>query len=106
MTRFPNKNFKIFLISPIVSEFPRLAYTSKIMIAFDWIEWNEGTKIVEDTNFNYSTLDRVGICKLLTAVVQSESYVHNGLVEYFEDGIILDLLENLEKKFKIKRKKS
>ena len=67
------------------------------MIDFAWTEWNEGTEIVEDINFDYSTLDRLSLCKLLTAVVQSESYVHNGLVEYFEDGIILELLENLEK---------
>ena len=92
------KATKNFLNSPIVSQFPKLAYESKIMIDFDWTEWNEGTEIVENINFDYSTLDRVSICKLLTAVIQSESYVHNGLVEYFEDGIILELLENLERK--------
>jgi len=93
------KNTKIFINNPIVQEFPKLAYKSKIMIDFDWTEWKEGTKIVEDTNFDYSSLDRVSLCKLLTAVVQSESYVHNGLVDYFEDGTILELLENLEKKY-------
>ena len=87
-----------FSVSPIVQEFPKLAYKSKIMIDFDWTEWSEGTEIVEDINFDYSTLDKVSLCKLLTAVIQSESYVHNGLVDYFEDGIILELLENLEKK--------
>ena len=87
-----------FSVSPIVQEFPKLAYESKIMIDFDWTEWSEGTEIVEDINFDYSTLDKVSLCKLLTAVIQSESYVHNGLVDYFEDGIILELLENLEKK--------
>lgn len=92
------KTTEDFTRSPLVQEFPKLAYESKIMIDFDWSEWNEGTEIVEDINFDYSTLDSVSLCKLLTAVVQSESYVHNGLIDYFEDGIILELLENLKDK--------
>ena len=91
------KQTKDFSKSPLVQEFPKLAYESKIMIDFDWTEWSEGTEIVEDINFDYSTLDKISLCKLLTAVVQSESYVHNGLLDYFEDGIILNLLENLER---------
>jgi len=92
------KQTKDFSKSSIVQEFPKIAYESKIMIDFDWTEWSEGIKIVEDINFDYSSLDTISLCKLLTAVVQSESYVHNGLLDYFEDGIILDLLENLERK--------
>jgi len=92
------KQTKDFSKSPLVHEFPKLAYESKIMIDFDWTEWSEGIKIVEDINFDYATLDKISLCKLLTAVVQSESYVHNGLLDYFEDGIILNLLENLENK--------
>jgi len=92
------KTTEDFTRSPLVQEFPKLAYESKIMIDFDWTEWNKGTEIVEDINFDYSTLDRISLCKLLTAVVQSESYVHNGLIDYFEDGIILELLENLKNK--------
>lgn len=92
------KKTKDFKNSPLVKEFPKLAYESKIMIDFDWSEWIEGSEIVDNIDFDYSTLDEISLCKLLTAVIQSESYIHNGLVDYFEDGIILDLLENLKHK--------
>ena len=85
--------------SLLVKEFPELAYKSKIMLDFDWSKWDKGNEIVMDDNFDYSTLDKISLCKLLTAIVQSERYIHNGLIDYFEDNSILKLLESLEKTF-------
>lgn len=90
-----------FSSSELVTNFQKLAYESKIMIDFNWLDWQEGNVIAEKPDFDFSSLNVVSICKLITAVVQSESYVDEGLKDYFEEGIILDLLESLEQKVKV-----
>ncbi len=74
------KKTKDFKNSPLVKEFPKLVYESKIMIDFDWSEWIEGSEIVDNIDFDYSTPDEISLCKLLTAVIQSESYIHKDRV--------------------------
>lgn len=92
------KNTKDFNESPLIDEFQKLAYETRIMINFDWDEWPEGNEIILNPDFNYSSLDIIEVCKLITAVIKSESFIDNGLIDYFEEGIILELLETLENK--------
>ena len=95
------KSTENFIESPLIDEFQKMAYDTKIMINFDWNQWQEGNKIILCPDFDYSLLDEIEICKLITAVIKSEDFIDNGLVSYFEEGIILDLLETLENKIKL-----
>lgn len=93
------KNAKNFREYDFIKEFQQLACDTKVIINFDWANWSEGNEIVETSNTDFSSLDKVSICKLITAVIQSEAYIDNGLIDYFEEEIILELLESLKDKF-------
>lgn len=87
---------KDFQGSPLIQEFQKYSYETKIMIDYEWSNWERGSKIIENPNFNYKELDLISTCKLITALVHSEICTKNGLVDFFEEGIVLSLLESLE----------
>lgn len=91
-----NKKISEKLIEDFLSE----VYENKILVNFNWEDWKEGKEIIENENFDYNTLDILGICKLLTGIIQSESFIDGGLKVYFEDGTILKVLEIMEAKLR------
>lgn len=58
-----------FSSSKLVTDFQKQVYKSKFMVDFNWLDWEKGNVIAEEPKFDYSKLDTIGICKLITAVV-------------------------------------
>ena len=65
---------------------------------FDWMHWNEGVEILSTENFNYSTLDKITLCKLLTCIIRLERFCDGNIVHKFEDRTVEKILENLQVK--------
>lgn len=84
----------------LIEDFLSKVYENKILVNFNWEEWQEGKEIIENEDFDYNTLDLLGICKLLTGIIQSESFIDGGLKNYFEDGTILKVLEIMKAKLR------
>ena len=85
------------ITAPIVSKFSEIVYSLPIMISFDWMAWDEGRKIASDENFDFDKLDIPTKCKLITSVVRSDRFCEGALVSAFESGLILKILESIEK---------
>ena len=96
----PRIRKKDSLPNDLISDFILGISKSKILIDFDWIEWEEGNEIIENEKFDYNSLSLISLCKLVTAIIQSEKYIDGGLRDYFEDGTILRVLEVIDGKFK------
>ncbi len=87
----------------LIPDFLLRVSESRILVSFNWGDWQEGNEIIEDENFDYNALDILGVCKLLTAIIQSERYIDGGLRDYFKDGTILKILEILDSKLKCEK---
>ncbi len=83
--------------APIVQQFLETVYSIPIIIAFDWVHWDEGRQIARNPDFDYDTLDLVTKCKLITAIVRSDRFSEGALVAAFESGLILKILKSIEK---------
>jgi very-short-patch-repair endonuclease len=83
--------------SSVVMEFTKVAYEIPIIIIFDWMEWEQGFKIVENDNFDYDTIDIPTKCKVLTAIIRGEHFTDGLLISKFESGTILKVLKSIEK---------
>jgi hypothetical protein len=88
------------LEAPIVSEFKNIVYNIPIVIGFDWGSWDEGRQIASDKDFNFDTIDLFTKCKLITAIVRQDRFSDGALVSAFESGLILKILESIEKQIK------
>lgn len=84
----------------LIEDFLSKVYENKILVNFNWEDWQEGKEIIENEDFDYNTLDILGICKLLTGIIQSEPFIDGGLKNYFEDGTILKVLEIMKAKLR------
>jgi hypothetical protein len=72
-----------------------------IMI-FDWISWDEGKKMIENRNFNFDTINIATKCKLITSILRNDRFCDGALIEAFESGLILRILQSIEKQLEYK----
>lgn len=84
--------------APVVDEFHQLVYDLNIIILFDWTNWKEGSLILKDVNFDYSSLDSLTLVKLITTIVRAERFNEGFLPKCFSNGTILKILNALKAK--------
>jgi len=82
--------------SAIVSDFLDIVYEMPIIINFDWVSWDEGSKIANDKDFNLDNIDIPTKCKIITAIVRNDRFCEGALVIAFESGLILKILKSIE----------
>ncbi len=81
----------------VVSKFLAIVYDIPIIISFNWVEWEEGRRMLNDENFDFDTIDIVTKCKLITAIVRSDKFIEGNLVLAFESDKILKILKSIRK---------
>jgi len=91
--------FPRYNLSSVVNEFINLVYGIPIMISFDWKNWEEGSEIFKNKNFDYNSIDIPTKCKLLSSIVRSDRFNEGILVISFEDGTILKILKSIQNQF-------
>ena len=84
---------------PIVQEFRDVVYSIPIMIDFNWAAWDEGRHILSNEDFDYDSIDIPTKCKILTAIVRNDRFCSERLVEAFESGMILKVLNSIRKQY-------
>lgn len=67
---------------------------------FDWMDWDEGRKILSNEQYDFSSLDKVTLCKLLTCIIRLARFSEGHLVQKFQDRTVEKILESLETKVK------
>jgi hypothetical protein len=87
----------VYRTNKVVEQFHRLVYEIGIVLNFDWVSWDEGRKIVSDSDFDFDSIDILTKCKIITAVVRSERFRDGALAEAFQSGLILKLLKSIER---------
>lgn len=81
----------------VVDDFVKIAYELKIIVVFDWKNWEEGKNILNNVQ-SYEELDISTLCKLLTSIVRNDKFCDGFLIKNFENGIILKVISAIEQK--------
>ena len=99
--KFGECNPEKSLLSPwtwdkIVSDFVHVFYDINLCVVFDWGKWEKGKTILKQNDFDFSSLDSVTLCKLLTTIVRADRFNDGFLISEFERGTITKILETLK----------
>jgi hypothetical protein len=81
-----------------IADFNRMVYDMDIVIGFDWLEWKEGQAMLKDPGHDYSGLDAITLCKLITLIVRAERFYEGYLNNCFENGAVLKIVTALKEK--------
>lgn len=81
-----------------ISEFVKMTYDLNILVPFDWRVWKEGHDMIKDPDRDYSQIDAVTLCKLLTLVVRAERFYEGYLNSCLENGAVLRIVTALANK--------
>lgn len=94
----PSKSQHIFhhtIPSEIVLKFIKVVSEKQMIMVFDWMNWDEGHKILEDESFDYDLLDLTTIIMLITTIVRNDRFCDGFIISKFQDGTILKILHRI-----------
>jgi hypothetical protein len=82
-----------------IADFSRMVYDMEIVIGFDWLEWKEGQAMLKNPNQEYTQLDGMALCKLITLIVRAERFYEGYLNNCFENGSVLKIVTSLYQQY-------
>ncbi len=88
--------FPYWSSSKIVDKVFELIHELDIVPVFDWTSWDEGKSILNNQDFNYSNLDTITLCKLLTTIVRADRFNDGFFVLNFENGVIPKIIKAIK----------
>jgi hypothetical protein len=83
--------------SSVVNKFSSLIHQLGVLVSFDWIKWEYRDVIYSHKEFDFDSIDIPNKCKLITAIVRSDRFSDGELVSVFESGLILKILQSIDK---------
>lgn len=86
----------------IVDQFYNAVHEINIIPVFNWADWKEGDKYLNDAQLDYGSLDIVTLCKLLTAIIRADRFSDGYLIGMFKNGVILKVIKAIEQKYQQK----
>ena len=98
MISYPDKDTVEFGPSKqatVVYTFSMVVYQVRIIIDFDWSQWEKGKRLVENPDTDYDSIDIPTKCKLITAFVRNDRFCSGALASRFKDGTILRILKSI-----------
>lgn len=83
----------------LVSKFFNVTYMLGLVIAYDWASWHEGIAILNEKHEAIDELDLEHLCKLLTIIIRSDKFCEGYLLNCFQSGVVLKVVETMQVKF-------
>ena len=90
-------SFPFVVPAPVVSEFHKMVYDLDIVFSFDWSEWEEGRRVLEDPDADFSGYDMLSLRKFITVMVRADRFCEGYLESCFSNGVVLKILEAMER---------
>jgi hypothetical protein len=82
--------------TPIVRKFLKVIQDLQIVPVYEWTEWKEGKKMIQNTDSDLSKLNPEETCKLFTIIIREDRMNDGFLGVCFENGTILRILKHIE----------
>jgi hypothetical protein len=86
-----------FSAAEVVGKFQYTFEELGLMISFDWGSWIEGREILEGKSFDFDAIDIPTKCKLISMIIRNDRFCNGYLVSTFESGLMLQVLESIER---------
>ena len=86
-----------FSAAEVVGKFQYTFEELGLMISFDWGSWIEGREILEGKSFDFDAIDIPTKCKLISMIIRNNRFCDGYLVSTFESGLMLQVLESIER---------
>jgi hypothetical protein len=87
--------FPYWSSSEVVKKAFKIIHELNLVPAFNWTSWAEGKAILNNQDFNYSNLDTITLCKLLTTIVRTDRFNDGFFVFNFENGVIPKIIKTI-----------
>ncbi|APG66440.1 hypothetical protein LPB136_06870 [Tenacibaculum todarodis] len=71
-------------------------YELNLPPVFNWLDWKLGKEILTNNNFDYSSLDKISLCKVMTCIIRSNRFNEGYTLSCFKNGTIEKILMNLK----------
>ena len=88
--------FPYWRSSEIVGKIFHIIHELDIVPVFDWTSWDEGKTILNNHDFDYSNLDTITLCKVLTTIERADRFNDGFMVLNFENGTIPKIIKALK----------
>ncbi len=82
--------------TPIVRKFLKVIQDLQIVPVYEWTEWKEGKKMIQDPAAELTKLNLEETCKLFTIIIREDRMNDGFLGVCFENGTILRILKHIE----------
>jgi hypothetical protein len=96
----PNENgvahMPFWKSAQVVGDFVRVFYDLDLGVDFDWTSWTEGERMLNDESYDYTTLDTITLCKLLTAIIRADRFDDGYLIVNFENGVVPKIIRAIQ----------
>lgn len=89
--------FPYWAPAQIVDQTVSVIYRLDIAPVFDWTSWKDGKSIIDNKNLDYTTLDMITLCKLLTFIIRRDRFHDGYMISCFEDGTVSKIIKALKK---------
>jgi len=89
--------FPYYANDEVVDRFIDIAYKLGIVPDFDWMDWKEGKKILNNAEQDFTKLDTITLCKLLTVIIRADRFNEGFLIQNFKSGVIPKIINALQK---------
>lgn len=89
--------FPYWVSSDIINKTVNVIMELNIDPAFDWSSWEEGKSILNDRKSDYSELDTITLCKLLTTIIRADRFNDGFMISCFESGVMPKIIKGLHK---------
>lgn len=93
---FGNNNYGAEIVSNTLNHI----YNLNLPPVFNWVDWDFGKEILTSNNFDYTVLDKLTLCKLLTCIIRTNRFNEGYILKCFKDRTFEKILFNLKKEIK------
>ena len=81
----------------IVSKTLNSIYDLNLAPVFNWVDWEFGREVLGSSDFDYTGLDKITLCKLITCIVRSNRFNDGYTISCFKNGTFEKILIKLKK---------
>jgi len=74
-----------------------IVYKLDLTPVFNWSDWKQGKEIIDNPKFDFTALDKMTLCKLLTFIVRANRFNGGYLTSCINDGTMGKILINLKR---------
>ena len=102
----PNGGKRIFHAwdpSQVVNRFWEITAELDLVPVYDYTNWEEGNKLLNNSDADFSHLDTVALIKLFTIMIRADRFCDGYLIGCFENGNALKILTALKNQIVIKQ---